>query len=88
MKGGCEVACDAPDGALFCDGQYLAVSDLPACLEYLATNFKIEVKGSASASASASSAGCSVADGPAASLGWLSAAFGALTLLGTRRRRR
>lgn len=61
LKGGCEVDCDAPEGALFCDGQYIAVTDLSECINYLATQ-GISVEFEAKASASASVSGCSLTD--------------------------
>ena len=61
LKGGCEVQCDAPEGALFCDGQYLAVSDFPACVEYLVNNFSIELEFEVSVTGSIDSS-CTVAD--------------------------
>ena len=43
MRGGCELDCEAPSGALFCDGQYIAVQDLPGCVAYLVDNLKIDL---------------------------------------------
>lgn len=46
----CELQCSKPEGALFCDGQYVDVGDdLKACLDYLETVLEIDVKGYASA---------------------------------------
>lgn len=75
LEGGCEVDCDSPSGALFCDGQYLAVVDMPGCLQYLAENFSISLDVEASATLDASM--CSY-NGP--SKGWGGAA--SLMLLG------
>lgn len=88
LKGGCQASCDAPEGALFCDGQFINVSDLAACAEYLATNFKVSVdlKASASAKADGTGASCAVSGGPASSLGWLAAALGLLALGGRRKK--
>lgn len=36
LQGGCEVQCDAPSGALFCNGQYIGADDVDACINYLA----------------------------------------------------
>jgi hypothetical protein len=61
MRGGCEVDCRAPSGALFCDGQYIAVQDLPACVAYLADNLKLEVSVEATANGFV---GCNVSQAP------------------------
>ncbi len=67
LKGGCQVDCRQPEGALFCDGQYLAVVDLPACLQYLAENFEInlEVEAEASGSITCSMGNPALTDGSA-----------------------
>jgi MYXO-CTERM domain-containing protein len=59
LQGGCEVDCQRPEGALFCDGQYLAFDDIPACLAWLAENFEIEVEFKVEIEAEASVSGCS-----------------------------
>ena len=86
MQGGCEVDCQEPQGALFCDGQYIAVQDLPGCLAYLAENLSIEVEAEASASATLS---CAVTQVPASSTeSSMGALLAGLALaLGLRRRR-
>lgn len=86
LEGGCLLDCQQPEGALFCDGQYIPVQDLPACLQYLWENFEIGVEAEASAELTMS---CAVADpGPAGGAGaalWLAGlALGAVAL---RRRR-
>lgn len=86
LKGGCEVDCRQPEGALFCDGQYIAVQDLPACLAYLYENFEINLEAEASAEATLT---CAVGSSPAFTDG--SALYGMLAGLGlafARRRRR
>lgn len=40
LQGGCEAACETPRGALYCDGQFIAVPDMEACLAAL---LKLEV---------------------------------------------
>ncbi|MBM4360442.1 MAG: hypothetical protein FJ096_20235 [Deltaproteobacteria bacterium] len=35
LQGGCEVQCQKPEGALFCNGQYVYASDVTACVNYL-----------------------------------------------------
>lgn len=85
LSGGCAVDCRQPEGALFCDGQYVAVQDLPACLQYLYENFEISLEAEASAEATIT---CSVGN-PALTDG--SALYGMLAGLGlafARRRRR
>ena len=38
LEGGCKVKCSEPEGALFCDGQYVnVVGNAQDCLDYLAT---------------------------------------------------
>ncbi len=90
LQGGCEVDCREPTGALFCDGKYLPVVDLPACIDYLLTNYEISVDFQASASGQANLA-CSVTEPGALTDG--SAIYGGLLGLGlvfarSRRRRR
>jgi len=36
LKGGCDVQCQDPSGALFCNGQYVHATDIEACIVYLA----------------------------------------------------
>jgi len=46
LTGGCQAACSKPEGALFCDGQYVDVGDqLDACIADLKSLLQIEVKG-------------------------------------------
>lgn len=53
LQGGCETQCSQPDGALFCDGQYIDTRDqLKQCLDYLEGTLKIDVQGYASGDAS------------------------------------
>lgn len=35
LQGGCEVQCEEPSGALFCNGQYIGADDIEACIAYL-----------------------------------------------------
>jgi hypothetical protein len=46
MTGGCEADCQAPYGALFCDGQYVQLDNYSDC----AASFEVQAEGSASAS--------------------------------------
>lgn len=57
LKGGCDVQCSKPSGAIFCNGQYVYASDISACIQYLATQ-GIEVDASASATVTCSGGDC------------------------------
>jgi hypothetical protein len=57
LKGGCDVQCTRPEGAIFCNGQYVHASDIESCIAYLATR-GIQVDVSARASATCTLAGC------------------------------
>lgn len=57
VKGGCDVQCQRPEGALFCNGQYVHASDIEACIVYLATR-GVQVDVSARASATCDLTGC------------------------------
>lgn len=60
LQGGCEAQCTEPDGALFCDGQYIDARDqLRECLNYLEGILKIDVEGYASADAECRGNTCS-----------------------------
>jgi hypothetical protein len=48
LTGGCNTACSDPQGALFCNGSWVDVSDLQQCEADLAATFNIKVTGSAS----------------------------------------
>jgi hypothetical protein len=46
IEGGCKTQCDEPQGALFCDGQYVHASNLDACIDDLsARGFDVAVEG-------------------------------------------
>jgi hypothetical protein len=67
IEGGCTGSCQSPEGALFCNGQFVDVGDnAEACLNYLDT-LGLTVSGSCTADASGSSCsasiGCSAAPG-------------------------
>jgi hypothetical protein len=57
VQGGCDVACKKPEGAIFCNGQYVNATDAKACITYLATR-KIKVDTSASGSLSCTGTDC------------------------------
>lgn len=84
LQGGCETRCEAPEGAIFCDGQFVDVANVQSCANALRDLLDIEIEFEAEASASVS---CAVTDEPtrggAALLG-----FGLLCLAGMGLRRR
>jgi len=57
VQGGCDVQCTKPEGAIFCNGQYVYASDVQQCIAYLATR-GIQVDVSASASGQCDLSGC------------------------------
>ncbi|MCC6525294.1 MAG: hypothetical protein IT373_21755 [Polyangiaceae bacterium] len=96
LTGGCEGDCTAPEGALFCDGQYVdVVGSFEDCIASLEAMFTINIDASGSASCkdgkcSASGvASCAVSPGSGPEgVGWLAAGIAAVGLgLGARRRR-
>jgi hypothetical protein len=53
LEGGCKAACEQPDGALFCDGQYVDHGgNLDDCIDALKAELDIEVDASARGSCS------------------------------------
>ena len=86
LQGECEVQCERPEGALFCEGQFISVGNLQTCLDQLASSLDVEVEASAEASADASIA-CSVTDDPARG-GAALFGLGLFCLAATARRRR
>jgi MYXO-CTERM domain-containing protein len=51
LQGGCEVQCDDPDGAIFCDGQYVDRGDnFQKCMDALKDVVNVEVQASSSGS--------------------------------------
>jgi hypothetical protein len=99
LQGGCEAQCTSPDGALFCDGQFIDASELRGCLDYLEGVLKIDVEGYAYADGECSGntcegeagAGVSCSASPAGAsksgLGALAGVIAGLGLLVARRRR-
>jgi hypothetical protein len=57
LQGGCNVQCQQPAGALFCNGQYVHASDVEACISYLATQ-GVSVDVSARGSLTCDATGC------------------------------
>jgi hypothetical protein len=101
LEGGCNVQCEDPKGALFCNGQYIAASDVDACIQEL-QNKGIAVDVSARGTVTCDVSGCKSAGsangvacaasplGPAESdVGtWGLAAFGVALGFAVERRRR
>lgn len=51
VQANCDVACAKPEGAVFCNGQYVNATDIKACVAYLATrNIKVDTSASGSLS--------------------------------------
>jgi hypothetical protein len=49
LEGGCRARCEQPEGALFCDGQYVDVgNNLERCIDALRAVLNVRVEGSAS----------------------------------------
>ncbi len=82
LTGGCDVQCTKPDGAIFCNGQYVNAAELQTCIVALAAE-GIEVDVSARGSVTCDLSGC---DGEGSSTGCSTTAAGggsvAFALLG------
>jgi hypothetical protein len=96
LQGGCDVQCQQPAGALFCNGQYVHASDIEACITHLAEE-GIEVDVSARAEVTcdlsgcdgtASASGCAIAPAPVTGGASSAAALIALAVGLIARRRR
>jgi MYXO-CTERM domain-containing protein len=99
LQGGCELECQKPEGALFCDGQFIDHGgNLDECVNALRDLLDIEVTMSGSASCedgvckAEGAIGCSCTTGPGApgpAAGWLATLAGLAAGVGmaTRRRR-
>lgn len=99
LQGGCEVACESPEGAVFCDGQWINTDDFDACIEAIQEAFDIEVEGYAEASCDGNTctaeAGCSASTvstmEPTSNdykYGMMAVGLGVMGLFGARRRNR
>ena len=98
LEGGCKGHCEAPEGALFCDGQYVDYgNNLEECTAALQAVFNIKASASSSGSCdnnscegeAEASASCSVVPGVSGSsaAGFMLAGLG-LAAFASRRRRR
>ncbi len=63
FQGGCEVQCEQPEGAIFCEGQFIETSNIDNCVDALRNLLNAEVEFHAEASGSASFS-CAVTDEP------------------------
>jgi hypothetical protein len=101
LKGGCTAHCSDPNGALFCDGNYVDTgNNLQNCIDALNAILDVKVTASASGScegntcqgeAKASASACDVSPGGwglSASLAPLGLALAAAAAVGARVRRR
>ena len=90
LQGGCKVACEEPSGALFCNGQFINVTSIPACADYLLSHYNYSFKVETSGTVSLDGSSCAIDPGPSAPAGGLLAAFGAIVtgLVARRRMRR
>ena len=98
LTGGCQTDCQAPNGALFCDGQYVHVSNLDDCVAYLESQFNLTIDYQASGHCDATgcegeaSAGVSCSAAPIGSASRDVGAIAALVVgagfVASRRRRR
>ncbi len=94
IRGGCRVACDTEQGALFCDGSYVDHDgNLEECLDSLRGLLDIMVSGSASCSGNsceaegAISCSCTASDAQSDAMGGTAVFLGGLFLFGLSRRR-
>ncbi|MBM4359435.1 MAG: hypothetical protein FJ096_15130, partial [Deltaproteobacteria bacterium] len=88
----CKAQCSKPEGALFCNGQYVDSDDLGACIEALAA-IEIEVSGSAqcsgntcSAEGSVSCAASPLVPGSGSAAALVGVALAGMAVAGRRRR--
>jgi len=85
----CNQRCDTTGGAIFCDGQFLAASDVDACAAELASKLAIQVEVTAKASVkvNGTKVGCSMAASPQTSIPLAAMLVAAIAISATRRRR-
>lgn len=101
LEGGCTAQCDAPSGALFCNGQYIFASDIDGCIAELAAkgitvnvearaNVTCDLNGCNGDGSASSPLGCSAAPGQSSpfTLGGIVLAVAAIGVSASRRRTR
>jgi hypothetical protein len=91
LSGGCTTQCEQPDGALFCDGQYVAASDVEECIDQLlALGFDVDASATGSCSGgtcmASASASCAASPGRTNGAGLTVLGFLAIALVASRRR--
>ncbi len=86
LEGGCDVQCAKPNGALFCNGQYVNASDIEECILYLSQqgiDVDVSARGSVTCDLSGcegdGSTGCSAASTTGSAFSLLLMAFALLT---------
>jgi MYXO-CTERM domain-containing protein len=97
LTGGCTTKCEEPEGALFCNGQYVEVTSLDDCIAYLKSTLDFQVDYEASGHCDASgcegeaeaNASCSAAPAGSAprDVGAIAAMVMGIGLIVSRRRR-
>jgi hypothetical protein len=75
LEGGCKVQCEAPSGALFCNNQFISITDVDACISALAAR-GVEVDVSARGECVCTLSGCDCTGDANAGGGFCSAAPG------------
>jgi hypothetical protein len=50
LTGGCQAQCSQPEGALYCNGQYVTTPDVQSCLDQLSAELNIQLSASGSCS--------------------------------------
>jgi hypothetical protein len=95
VEGGCKAQCKQPEGAVFCDGQFIETSSVQKCMSQLESLFKFHASLDASCSGNtceaSASVGCSAAPtAPTGMASWfgLGASVAGIALVAARRRRR
>jgi len=98
LSGGCKTQCEKPEGALFCDGNYVDTgNNLQNCIDALNAILHVKVDASASCSgspcqaeakAAASCAASPSHDATPVSAGFLAAGLGLVAMTVRRRRQR
>ncbi len=81
LSGGCKTQCEKPEGALFCDGNYVDTGDnLKNCIDALNAYLNIKVEASASGSSSCDGGTCEASGQAQAKISGCSASPSSLTV--------